>query len=243
MISVARDIAHYPERPTNLSVVEACSLLNALTPAEREELAAGSYMAYADRGELVFLHGSPAEFVGVVGSGFVKMSKATHGGQEVALELLGPGQVFGLLAVIEGRSFPLNATAVTNCWYLKIPQRTMMKAYEASSPLKDTVIRSVGPRLRKAHEMMLRLSSGRVEERIAVVLFILADSYGTSTAEGMQITVPLTRQDVAEMAGTTVETAIRVLSRWQKEGLVCTDRHVITLRNEAALREMFEVGA
>lgn len=238
MIPIDREIAAFPQRPSNVSTIEACSLLNALSPTERGVLAAHSFMAYAERGELIFLHGAPADFVGVVGNGFVKMSRSTSAGQEVALELLGPGQVFGLLAAIEGRCFPLSATAVTNCWYLKIPVTPFMKVYNAGAGLKDMVIRNVAPRLRKAHDMMLRLSTGRVEERIAAVLFILADSYGVPTEEGTQLTVPLTRQDIAEMAGTTVETTIRILSRWQKDGLVCTERQVITLRNEAALQSM-----
>jgi len=219
-----------PSRPSNIAVVEACSLLNVLAPTERAQLAAESFLAYAERGELIWLAGSPAEFVSVVGTGFVKMTKPSASGFEVAMELLGPGQSFGLIAAIEGRSFPLSACAVTNCWYLKIPSRALMPLYEASGRFKDGVIRNLGPRLRKAHDMMARLSSNRVEERLAAVLLILADSYGIETSEGIRLTVPLTRQDLGEMAGTTVETTIRTLSRWQKEGWIGTERQHITIR-------------
>lgn len=227
-----------PERPSNVSVIQACSLLNSLEPQVVEQLAHRSFMAYAEKGEMIWMAGAPAEFCSVLGTGFVKMSKSTPHGQEVAVELLGPGQAFGLMAAIEGRSFPLSATAVTNSWYLKIPTRELISIYQVSSLLKDGIIRSLGPRLRKAHDMMTRLSSARVEERIAAILFILADSYGHATCRGIELCVPLTRSDLSEMAGTTTESTIRVLSRWQKEGLVSTENRLITIRNHVGLEEV-----
>lgn len=71
--------------------------------------------------------------------------------------------------------------------------------------------------------MMTRMSSGTVEERLAAVLLILVDSYGKRDSEGLHLLVPLTRQDLSEMAGTTVESTIRVMSRWQKQGIIRTD--------------------
>lgn len=230
-------VAGVPERPSTQSVLEACSLLNALTAEERAQVVNESFLAYAERGETVWLAGAPSAFVAVSGVGFIKMTRTTPQGSEVAVELLGPGQCFGLLAVVEGRVFPLSAVAVTNTWYLKIPSRTFMQIYHANTGLRDQMLRSVGPRLRKAHDMMARLSTGRVEQRMAAVLLILMDSYGRKTRAGITLTVPLTRQDLAEMAGTTVETSIRVMSRWQKEGVVTTDHQVISIANVDALNE------
>jgi len=191
-------------------------------------------MAYAERGETIWAAGAPSEIVAVVGAGFIKMTKTSPTGQEVAVELLGPGQCFGLLAALEGRAFPLNAVSVTKCWYIKIPTRSLQPIYLSSASLKDQVVRNIGPRLRRAHDMMSRLSSGRVESRIAAVLLILADSYGVESDAGIVLGVPLTRQDVSEMAGTTVETTIRVMSKWQKEGFIRTDqKHIAILRTDA----------
>lgn len=234
-LMIVREMASIPDRPSNVSVVEACTLLNVIDSASRAQLAQVSFMAYAERSEMIVSTGSPSEFVAIVGAGFIKMTKSAANGQEMAMELLGPGQCLGLLAAIEGRPYPLSAVAVTNCWYLKVPTREILSLYRDSGALKDAVIRNIGPRLRKAHDMMMRLSSVKVEERIAAILFILSDSYGITTSEGIEIGVPLTRQDIAEMAGTTVETTIRVLSRWQKEGVVSTDRQRIKILKEATL--------
>lgn len=234
------DVASIPDRPSNLAVIHACSLLNTVEDCARQRLAICSFMAYADKGETIWMAGAPAEFCSVVGVGFVKLSKSTIHGQDVAVELLGPGQAFGIMAAIEGRAFPLTATAVTNCWYLKIPTREVMLVYRESAALKDQIIRSIGPRLRKAHDMMTRLSSGRVEERIAAVLFIVADSYGRPKEHGIELAVPLTRQDIAEMTGTTTETTIRIFSRWQREGLVSTERQRITILEPDGLLEVLQ---
>jgi CRP/FNR family transcriptional regulator len=163
------------------------------------------------------------------------MTKNTPQGTETTVELVGPGQCIGVLAAIEGRSMPLNAAAITPTWHLKVPTRSLLELYEQVSALKDQVVKSIGPRLRKAHEMMSRLSSGTVEERLAAVLFILADSYGLKSSDGVRINVPLTRQDLSEMAGTTVETAIRVMSKWQKEGVVSTEHQMITICKSSEL--------
>lgn len=234
----SQDLAAIPERPSNIAVVEACSILNALNEEDRQALAGESFMAYAARGELIFGAGAPSETVGIVGTGFVKMTRTSATGQEMTVELLGPGQCFGLLVAIEGRAYPLSAIAVTNCWYLKVPTRTILPYYQGSGAFKDNVVRYIGPRLRKAHEMMARLSSNRVDERIAAVLLILATTYGVREDGWVQIAVPLTRLDVAEMAGTTVETAIRTFSRWQKAGILATEHQRITILKEEQLESV-----
>jgi CRP-like cAMP-binding protein len=230
----------FAERPSNLAVIEACSILNGLEANAKARLVESGFMAYAEKGEVIWIAGAPSEFCAVVGAGYVKMTKISPQGIEVALELLGPGQCFGLMATIEGRDFPLSATAITNTWYLKMPAREIHAIYAVSSALKDRIVRSMGPRLRKAHDMMSRLSSGKVGERIAAVLFILADSYGHAGPVGIQLQVPLTRSDIAEMAGTTTETAIRVLSKWQKDKIVSTEHHFITILDQSALAEVLQ---
>ncbi len=225
-----------PDRPSVLSVIEACSVMNALTEKERESLAQQSFIAYAERSEAIWLAGAQSDFFAVVGTGFVKMTRSTPQGAEVAVELLGPGQCFGLLAALEGRILPLSAIAVTHCWYLKVPTRVILEAYRENAHLRDQMLRSLSPRLRRAHDMMARMSSGKIEQRIAAVLLILSESYGrTGKLGGIRLSVPLTRQDIAEMAGTTVETCIRVMSKWQKAEIVTTEHQVITVRDVGAL--------
>ncbi len=222
-------------RPSIRQTLESCSIFNSLSQDELQEISGGSFSAYAERGEPIWLSGSDSRFGVAVSSGFIKMTRSSPQGVEIAVELLGPGQAAGLLTAVEGRSYPLNAIAVTNCWYVKIPAPLFLSVYKDSLGLKEQIVRSLGPRLRRAHDMMSRMSTGRVEGRIAAVLLILAASYGIDVPDGEEITVPLTRQDLAEMAGTTTETAIRIMSRWQRNGIVATSQHRITIRDANAL--------
>ncbi len=231
-------VSAIPERPSVQSVIGSCSILNPLNEAEREKVIEGSQMAFAERSETIWLAGMSSKFFAVLGSGFVKMTRNAPHGTEIAVELLGPGQCFGLLAALEGRDFPLSATAVTPCWYLKTPSSVITEVYATNADLRDQMLRTLGPRLRRAHEMMARLSSGKVEQRVAAVLLILGESYGRLGKHGgVRLNVPLTRQDIAEMAGTTVETCIRVMSKWQKAATVTTDHQVITIRKPHVLNE------
>ncbi len=89
------EVTEIPEKPAVNAVIKSCSILNALTAEEHDQLASHGFMAYADRGEVIWLAGSPSHTVCIVGSGFIKMTRSTPQGAEVAIELLGPGQCFG----------------------------------------------------------------------------------------------------------------------------------------------------
>lgn len=224
-----------PERPPIVAVVEACTLLNGVAPEHRERLVSETYLAYAERGEVIWFAGADSRFAAVVGVGLVKMTRTTPQSTSVTVELMGPGQSLGIIAALEGRVYPLTAIAVTNCWYLKVPCELLRQVYAGSEFLRDQALRSMSPRLRRAHDMMARMSSAKVDQRIAAVLLLLMDSYGVKSTNGVTLSVPLTRQDLAEMAGTTVETTIRVMSRWTKQKLVSAERQRVTILDAARL--------
>jgi len=102
----------------------------------------------------------------------------------------------------------------------------LLKQYPA---LALGLIEELGHRLREAQEMIKSMAVERVERRIARILLKLAATTGSSSEEGIVIELPLTRQDIAEMAGTTVETAIRTMSKFRKKGLVQTKRGRVTI--------------
>ncbi|MCU0316418.1 MAG: Crp/Fnr family transcriptional regulator [Fimbriimonadaceae bacterium] len=228
-------MSEFPSAPTKLQVLRASNLLNSLTEDQISEVAGASHLAYVERGEIIWLTGNTVDFFGVVGLGFVKMTTTTAAGQDVTTELMGPGQVFGLLGAVDGSGCPQCARAVCNSWYLKVPKRIFMPIFQENVVLKEHLIRRTTNRLRNSHKLITRLSSAKVDQRLASILFMLADSYGVSDGNRLVIQVPLTRQDLSEMAGTTVETTIRVMSQWQKLGWVETQSKTIVILNEGAL--------
>jgi CRP-like cAMP-binding protein len=222
-------------KPSVQSLLQSSTLLNALTPDELESLAGLSRVVHVDRGEIIWMTGDQVDYFGLAGTGFVKMVRGNADGTDVAVELMGPGQIFGMMGTISMGGCPLTAIAVTDMWYLRIPKRPFLDIYESNVRLKDILVRRMTLRLHGAMDLMARMSSGRVDERIAAILFILADSYGERKGKAMTLRVPLTRQEIAEMAGTTVESCIRVMSRWQKADLVSTEKHFITILDEQRL--------
>lgn len=224
------------QAPTKLQVLRASTLLNSLTSDEIEDLAGTSHMAFADRGSLIWLNGSEVDFFGVVGVGFVKMVRSTAAGINVTTELMGPGQVFGLLGALDGSGCPQTAQAICNTWYIKINKIRFQDVYRQNTVLREHLLRRTSHRLRRSFDMFARMSTGKIEQRIAAILFLLAESYGTEVGGNIILDVPLTRQDISEMAGTTVETTIRILSAWQKSGVVETNHKQITILDSLKLR-------
>lgn len=210
-------------------VLESSTLLNTLTEEQIQELAGVSRLKQCDRNEPIWLSGSEANFIGLVGSGFVKLVQSNSAGVDLTQEVMGPGQIFGLLGMIAGTGCPLMAYGLTNTIYLKIPKDIFQQIYDDSTVFKDRLIRRTAVRMHQKLDFMAKLSTGRAEERIAAILFILAESYGIEENRTLRLTVPLTRQALGEMAGTTTETTIRVLSIWDKAGIVKTDHHIITI--------------
>ncbi|MDR3690771.1 MAG: Crp/Fnr family transcriptional regulator [Fimbriimonas sp.] len=226
------------EKPRPMEVLQSNTLLNALTASDMGALAGASRLAHVERGEMLWFKGADVDFVGLSSDGWIKMVRTSPSGTDVTIELFGPGHIFGLMGAITGTGCPLTAVAVSDLWYLRIPKEVMLDIYGSSIALKDRLIRKAALRLHGAVDLMARMSSGRVDQRIAAILFILAESYAVKDLLGIRLQCPLTRQEISEMAGTTVESTIRVMSRWQKDGIVSTDRQQIVILDETRLNRI-----
>ena len=226
------------EKPNPIVVLQSNALLKAISSESIEELSRVSRPVRAEKGEILWFNGSQVDYVGLSATGFVKMVRTNSTGTDVTIELFGPGHIFGLMGAITGTGCPLTARAISDLWYLRIPKSAILDIYGNSIALKDALIRKSAMRLHGAVELMARLSSGKVEERIAAILFIVAETYAEKDSAGIRLKCPLTRQEISEMAGTTVESTIRVMSRWQKEGFVTTDRQQIIIRDEKRLNDI-----
>jgi CRP/FNR family transcriptional regulator len=190
--------------------------------------------------DYVFMEGDPADWFCLVRSGRVKILRTSRGGKEVVLELLGPGEPFGGVAVIERRPYPASAQATETSVVLKIPSEPIVALTERHPGVIREIALMIGRRLRSAHESVRSLAVDPVEARLAAALLRLVERDGERGPRGLTLPYHLTRQSLADMTGTTVETAIRVVSRWQKERLVRDDAGRLLLADLAALRAIAE---
>lgn len=188
----------------------------------------------------VFMEGDASRWFYFVRSGHVKIVRHSKTGKDVVLELLGPGEVFGGVAVIEKRPYPAAAQATEATVVLKIPADPMIALADRYPAFIKEMALMIGRRLRAAHDSVKSLAVDPVEARLAAALLRLAEREGTRGKEGVTLPFHLTRQSLADMTGTTVETAIRVLSRWLKDGLLIDDGGRLVLADLDGLRELAE---
>jgi CRP-like cAMP-binding protein len=188
----------------------------------------------------VFMEGDPARWFYLVKTGHVKIVRHSKTGKDVVLELLGPGEVFGGVAVIEKRAYPAAAEATESTVVVKIPADPMIALADRHPTFIREMARLIGRRLRAAHDSVTSLAVDPVEARLAAALVRLAEREGTRGKDGVTLPFHLTRQSLADMTGTTVETTIRVIGRWLKEELLQDVGGRLVLADLDALRARAE---
>lgn len=188
--------------------------------------------------DFVFMESDPARWFCLVKTGRVKIVRHSKTGKDVVLELVGPGEIFGGVAVLERRPYPAAAQATEPTVVLKIPAEAVNALTERHPTLIKELALMIGRRLRQAHDSVKSLSVDPVEARLAAALLRLAEREGTRSTQGLTLPFHLTRQSLADMTGTTVETTIRIVSRWLKDGLLTDDGARLRVVAVEALRAL-----
>lgn len=174
-----------------------------------------------ERGEYVFLEGEPVSWCGLIVEGQVKLVKHSDTGKDLTVDVLGPERFIGITTLFEKSQGIASAQALEPTRLLCITHADLVLLLREFPPVGLSLIRDLGHRLDEAYEMMRSLALERVERRVALNLIKLAGKAGVAGSGGsVLISVPLTRQEVADLAGTTIETAIRTMSKFQKDGLI-----------------------
>jgi CRP/FNR family transcriptional regulator len=192
--------------------------------------------------DYIFLECDQPQKLYVVVQGEVKLLKQTEDGRETIVEMAYPGEIFGEEAIFDGQPYPMTAQALSDVELLSVTRTDFFAFLRDNPDLALEIITELGARLREAQNTIRALAMERVEWRIARVLLMLSRKAGTAAADGISIDLPLTRQDIADMAATTVETTIRVLSNFKKLGLVDTQKGKIIIKDKARLDEMVSEG-
>jgi CRP/FNR family transcriptional regulator len=187
------------------------------------------------RGDLIFSEGSPPDHFYVIASGRVKVFKTAPSGKDVILEIFGVGDPLGAVAVYEGWPFPASAVAVDDTTCITITRSAFFALLEAHPTLVRGLLLGLTHRLIELTNRLAELSGARVEPRLARLFLKLAADVGTPGKDGTIVPAPLSRQELADLTGTTIETAIRIMSRWQKQGIVLTNKEGFVLLDLPAL--------
>lgn len=195
-------------------------LFKNLSDQEMAELGAHLSSESFKKKETIFSEGEPPEWFYIVASGKVKITKLSHEGKEIILEIIQPGDIFGGVAVLKNFPYPANAVTMEDTEVLKISRKNLMRILDRFPNLMYCIALQLGDRMKSSYDSLKNIALERVEARIAALLLKLASKVGVETKEGVMIDMRLTKQDVADMVGTTVETSIRTFTKFKKQGLV-----------------------
>lgn len=210
--------------------------LAALTPQDREAIQPLCRIADFERGEVIFREGDPAERIWFVLEGKVKIVKAA-GERDVIIEILGTGEPVGTVAVYENRPFPATAVAIEPSRLVGLPEREFFQLLANRPELTRRLLAGLTLRLMAVNKRIADMT-GSVETRASRLFLTLAERLGQAGDEGVRIPLVLSRQEIADLVGTTLETAIRLMSRWQKEGIVLTQADGFVIPDRSALGEL-----
>ncbi|HET9326319.1 MAG TPA: Crp/Fnr family transcriptional regulator [Candidatus Eisenbacteria bacterium] len=229
-------------REERLSVaLRSTPMFRGLSPAELARLKAIASLRDYARGETIWSAGDSADAFTLIVKGRVKIVRHGAGG-DVILEIFDVGEPVGAIAVYDGIPYPASAIAIEAVTLIRIPRTEYFHLLDKHPEFARAVMREL-TRLSIALTRKLGDMRGqRVEMRIARLFLTLAARMGRPAGEGVEIPIQLTRQEVAELVSTTVESAIRTLSRWGREELVITRESSFTIPSLARLKAVAEGG-
>ncbi|PWC35897.1 Crp/Fnr family transcriptional regulator [Azospirillum sp. TSO35-2] len=187
------------------------------------------------KGTPIFSQGETAAAGHALIDGRVKIVQTGPDGQQVVMRFIGPGEMFGTLAIFTDGLYPADAVAVSDSLALSWPTAAMTVLMERHPAIAMNALTIVGDRLREVQNRLREVSTERVERRIAHALIRLVRQAGRRVEAGVEIDFPLSRQDVAEMTGTTLHTVSRTLSAWESQGIVESGRQQVVIRKPHAL--------
>ncbi len=217
------------------AAVQSLPMFRGLPPEERAWVESVAVMRDLAKGDLLWDEGDPADSLTLIVSGRVKIVR--HGdGADVILEIFGTGEPVGAVAVYNRMRYPASAVALEPTALLCMPARDYFALLERHPDLSRTLVGEL-TRLYVALSRKLQdMRTQRVEARIAQLFLGLAERMGRPDEAGTRIPMHLSRQEVAEMVGTTVESAIRVLSRWGRDGVLTSGERQFVIPSVDALR-------
>ena len=222
-----------------LSVVRSLPVFRGLTAEDQRRIASLADVRDYQRGDVLWNAGDPAEALTVVIGGRVKIVRHADSG-DVILEIFEAGEPVGAIAVYNYIPYPATAIAMEPTSLLLLPRREYFELLDRHPEFARSVIRELTKLTLALTRKVEEMRGQRVDTRIAQLFLSLAERMGKETAQGIEVPLHLSRQEVAEMVGTTVESAIRVLSRWGREGILITGEKRFVIPSRDRLREAAE---
>ena len=229
-----------PATQVDLENLSKTPLFKGLTLPELEAIHTLSHLAQANTEEFFFFQGDPAEKIYILRTGRVKITQINAEGQQVLMRVIGPWDLFAVIALMDTGEYPASAEAVDTSQALVWSRLDLVRVIEKIPRLSINMLHLMSSHVKEFQNRYTELATERVERRLARALLRLANQTGRKTPQGVLIDFPLSRQDLAEMTGTTLYTVSRILSQWETQKIVVSGRERVTVCNPHGLVRIAE---
>ncbi len=210
------------------------SLLSGLPPFSRlsreqiREILDHATSRRYDEGTEIFREGHDAERFYLLLDGYLRVVRTTPGGDQIIVLHIAPGQLFGIAPALQRDTYPASAIAAAESIALSWPVRLWPDFTASYEGFASESYKTLGKRLGQIQETLTEMATQAVEKRVASAVLRLVNQSGRKTGEGIEIAFPVTRQNISDMTGTTLHTVSRLLSAWEKSGIVrSTRKHIV----------------
>ena len=228
------EVSSIPAHVT-LQVIQPLELFRGLEHEALTAIAHAARWRSVTRATFLFFQGDPATAFYILHQGRVRLTQVTAEGHQVLVRFIAPGEGMGIVAALGGMVYPASAEALDDCQALVWDGRTITRLMERHPRLALNGMRLLAQRVREFQDRLRELATERVERRIARALLRLAHQTGRKVPGGILIDLPLSRQSLAEMTGTTLYTVSRTLTQWGQRGLLDARRERVIIREPHAL--------
>lgn len=223
---------------TDMETLRSFALFANLDPAVLERLTRRAVRRRVAAGDAVFRQGETAASFFLLVSGRLKVTQVTEDGQQIVVRVVYPGDLFGFTRALGRPDYPGTSHAVVDAEVIGWATQEWELVVNSNPRLAVNAMQTIGQRLDEAHTRLRGMSTQDVERRVAHAVLRLIRNAGTADGDGTRIDFPISRQDIAEMTGTTLHTVSRILSAWEGMGLVRGGRQRLTVIDPEGLRDI-----
>ena len=225
---------------SRIALLTKMDLFQGLNESELDAVAKMAIPVTLEPDEYLFHQDEPARRLFVIAEGQLRLVQIDAEGEQVVIRFARTGETIAGVVVLGDVPYPISVQAVEKCSLLAFERKTMLALMQKHPPILLNALRHLALRVVELQERVREISTKRVGTRLALTLLRLAHQMGRVTDDGILIDMPLSRQDLAEMTGTTLYTASRFLSSWENEGILLGGRERVVIRSEADLERIAE---
>jgi len=216
-------------------LLKAIPIFSVLTPDEMKQIEKIISTSKYKKGNILFFEGEPGEGVFFIKKGKIKIYKSDEDGREYILRIFGVGDMFAEAVLLEGGPYPATAEAVEDSEIGMIKNEDLENLLLKNNRLMVKMLKVLTHRLREAQEKLKNMVFKDTYDRTSCMLHSISVEYGQRTSRGIEFKLPITRQELASLVGTSRETVTRVMSDLKREGIIDLDRQNIVVLNEQRL--------